>query len=85
MPRLIYHLLGVPPHKVDNIEQIVEAMTQSMWEFLHDRYVLIFIIEQIVEAMTQSMWEFLHDRYFLISTFDLTSSNHNLIAKTFIH
>ena len=45
MPRLIYHLLGVPPHKVDNIEQIVEAMTQSMWEFLHDRYVLIFTFD----------------------------------------
>ena len=36
--------IGVPPNKVDNIEQLCEPMTQFMWEFLHERYVWQWLI-----------------------------------------
>jgi len=29
---------GVPPSKVEFIEDLVEPLTQAMWEFLHDRF-----------------------------------------------
>lgn len=29
---------GVPPNKVDNVEDLVESFDQSLWESLHDRF-----------------------------------------------
>lgn len=35
---VMFCLIGVPPHKINHVDDLVISFNQSLWEFLYQRY-----------------------------------------------